>query len=105
MRLDTGEVIRALPVSPAADGRTLVSVRPERLSLLRDGDGETAGNRIAAQVVETIYFGDHVRLHVAAGADPMMLKLPLGAADGLGPGAAVHLGCAPDHCRALDPSA
>jgi putative spermidine/putrescine transport system ATP-binding protein len=103
VRLETGELVGAVAVSPAAAGRTLVSIRPERLRLWRDGDGERGDtNRIAARVVETIYFGDHVRLHVAAGDAPVMLKLPLGAVAGLAPGQTVMLACAPAHCRALD---
>jgi putative spermidine/putrescine transport system ATP-binding protein len=101
VRLETGEVVAALPVSPAADGRTLVSIRPERL-LLAGGDADGA-NRIAARVVETIYFGDHVRLHVVAGGQKLMLKLKLGAAASLAAGQEVALACDPAHCRALDP--
>ncbi len=100
VRLDTGEQMRALPVNPAADGRTLVSIRPERLRLARDG---SAGNRLSATIRETIYFGDHVRLHLDSGATPLMLKLPLGEAAGLAPGLKVALACEAEHCRALDP--
>ncbi|MCC6718087.1 MAG: ABC transporter ATP-binding protein [Acetobacteraceae bacterium] len=102
VRLETGELVRATAVNTAADGRTLVSIRPERLRLWAD-DGAEAANRIAAKVVETIYFGDHIRLHAMAGAVPLMLKLPLGTA-GFAPGQAIALACAPGHCRALDPA-
>jgi len=102
VRLDTGEAVRAVAVNPAGNGRTLVSIRPERLRLARDGE---QGNRLAAHVRETIYFGDHVRLHLDAGATPLMLKLPLGEAAGLNAGIQVMLACAPEHCRALDPVA
>lgn len=100
VRLEGGESILALPVNAAADGRTMVSIRPERLRLGREGD---QGNQLAASVLEMIYFGDHVRVHVQAGTVPMMLKLPLGAAAGLAPGTVVTLACEPEHCRALDP--
>jgi len=102
VRLDTGEAVRAVAVNPAGNGRTLVSIRPERLRLARDGE---QGNRLTAHVRETIYFGDHVRLHLDAGATPLMLKLPLGEAAGLNAGIQVMLACAPEHCRALDPVA
>jgi putative spermidine/putrescine transport system ATP-binding protein len=101
VRLDSGEALLALPVNAAADGRTLVSIRPERLRLGRAGD---QANHLAATVRELIYFGDHVRVHVEAGSMPMMLKLQLGAAAGLGKGAAVTLACDPEYCRALDPT-
>jgi putative spermidine/putrescine transport system ATP-binding protein len=105
VRLDGGETVLATPVSAAPDGRTLVSVRPERLRLWHEGEeGQGPANRIAARVVETIYFGDHVRLHAEAAGAPVMLKLPLGAAAGLAAGQAVALACAPAHCRALDPA-
>ncbi len=104
VRLDTGETVDALPVCPAPDGRTVVSVRPERLRLAPAGHCG-AGNKLAGRVVETIYFGDHVRLHVAAGEHMLMLKLPIGEMAGLSAGNDVIVVCAPQHCRALDPAA
>jgi putative spermidine/putrescine transport system ATP-binding protein len=101
VRLDTGELVQALPVNVGEDGRTLVSIRPERFRL---GAGAAPGmNRLTASMVETIYFGDHVRLHVLAGDTPLMLKLPLEEAVNLPQGAEIALACAPEHCRALDP--
>ncbi len=102
VRLDTGELIRARPINPDSDRRTLVSIRPERFALRQEGD-TTMANKLQARVVETIYFGDHVRLHAEAGGTPLMLKLPLGEAAGLNCGTFVTLVCAPEHCRALDP--
>ncbi|MDP6705582.1 MAG: ABC transporter ATP-binding protein [Alphaproteobacteria bacterium] len=101
VRLDIGHEISALAVNAADDGRTSVSVRPERVRLASEGDG--AVNLIPAHVVETIYFGDHVRLHVHVGGQPLMLKLPLGEASGLGPDDQVRLTGEPAHFRALDP--
>jgi len=103
VRLDGGGEVRAVPVAAAADGRALVSIRPERLRLARGAGDASGDNRLAAKVVETIYFGDHVRLHVEAAGRTLAVKLPLGAADGLAPGADVTLAAAPEHCRALDP--
>ncbi|MGE0417214.1 MAG: ABC transporter ATP-binding protein [Acetobacteraceae bacterium] len=99
VRLDTGESIVAVPVNPGADGRTLVSIRPERLRL---ADDATDGNRLRATVRETIYFGDHLRLHADAGGTALMLKLPLAQASGLTQGTTVTLAADPAHCRALD---
>jgi putative spermidine/putrescine transport system ATP-binding protein len=100
VRLDNGETLLALAVNPGADGRTQVSIRPERLRLDHGGG---SGNRLRATVREIIYFGDHVRVHVEAGAAAIMLKLPLGAAAGLDAGTVITLACDPQHCRALDP--
>lgn len=102
VRLDSGQAVEAVPVNPAADGRTVVAVRPERLSLATAEDAPA--NRIAAEIVETIYFGDHARVHAKTGAAPLMLKLPVWEARGLAPGQTVELACAPEHCRALDPA-
>ncbi len=100
VRLSIGPEIEALAINVAADGRTSVSIRPERLRLATAAD---TVNRIPARVVETIYFGDHVRLHADAGGELMMLKLPLGAVSGLTAGNDIDLAAAPDHFRALDP--
>ena len=101
---DGAEPIRAVAVNPGADGRTSVSIRPERLRLAREGSGDAAGNRLQVTVTETIYFGDHVRLHARMGEAMLMLKLPLADAPGLYAGAAVTLTCPPEFCRALDPA-
>ncbi len=101
VRLDSGEIIEALRINPGADGRTLVSIRPERLRLA--ADAPSGVNRLHATVQETIYFGDHLRLHAEVGGTPVMLKLPLVQAADLTPGAAVTLAVDPAHCRALDP--
>ena len=101
---DGAEPIRAVAVNPGADGRTSVSIRPERLRLAREGSGDAAGNRLQVTVTETIYFGDHVRLHARMSEAMLMLKLPLADAPGLYAGAAVTLTCPPEFCRALDPA-
>ncbi len=103
VRLDTGEIIEALRIAPATDGRTLVSIRPERMRLASTAaDG---ANRLHATVRETIYFGDHLRLHAEVGGTPVMLKLPLAQAANFTPNAAVTLAVDTGHCRALDPRA
>jgi hypothetical protein len=72
VRLETGAIVQALPVNVAKDGRTLVSIRPESLQIAR-GSGDE-GNRLSASVLETIYFGGHVRLQVKVEATPLMLN-------------------------------
>jgi putative spermidine/putrescine transport system ATP-binding protein len=106
VQLDTGEEMRALSISPGEEGRTLVSIRPERLQLAHGPcSGGSEANYLQARVLETIYFGDHVRLHVMAGGVPLLLKLPLSEAAGRKPGDAVTVVAMPEHCRALDPAA
>jgi putative spermidine/putrescine transport system ATP-binding protein len=102
VRLATGEIIDALRINPAPDGRTLVSIRPERMQLATATNGM---NQMRALVRETIYFGDHLRLHAEVGGTPVMLKLPLAQTADVTSGASVMLAVDPAHCRALDPLA
>lgn len=104
VELETGDRMRALAINPGADGRTRISVRPERFRVATTplADGE---NSLKAKVVEAIYFGDHVRLHVTVGSQVLQLKLRLEDMDGLTPGGDVALAVMPAHCRALDADA
>jgi putative spermidine/putrescine transport system ATP-binding protein len=103
VRLETGERIQALPINVSKDSHTLVSIRPERLRLAHDTDA--GSNMLRASVLETIYFGDHIRLHAQVGTTTLTLKLPLEEAAELKPGTMVTLAAEPKHCRALDPRA
>lgn len=104
VELETGDRMQALAISPDADGRTRISIRPERFRIARTApaDGE---NSLAAKVVEAIYFGDHVRLHVTVASLPLLLKLRLGDMEGIARGDDVTLAVAHEHCRALDADA
>ncbi|MBT6275437.1 MAG: ABC transporter ATP-binding protein [Chromatiales bacterium] len=102
VRLDCGTQVHARAVNIGAQGtRAWVSVRPERLQI-DDGATEQT-NRLAASVIEVIYFGDHVHLHVESETRKMTVKLPLGTSFDLTPNAPVALSWAPEHCAALDP--
>jgi putative spermidine/putrescine transport system ATP-binding protein len=102
VRLDCGTQVQARAVNIGAKGtRAWVSVRPERLQIETGASDQT--NRLAASVIEVIYFGDHIHLHVESEARKMTVKLPLGTSFDLTPNAPVSLSWAPDHCAALDP--
>ena len=102
VRLQCGTAVTARPVKVGSKGeRVAVSVRPERLHLEANGGG--FDNRLDGSVIEVIYFGDHVRLHVASGVGKLTVKLPLGSYLDLSPGSPVILGWAAQHCAALDP--
>jgi putative spermidine/putrescine transport system ATP-binding protein len=60
----------------AVGNRVSVSIRPERLRL--DGNGE---NRLEATISDVVYQGDHLRLHLDAGALSLVARLERGAAE------------------------
>ncbi|MCB1740845.1 MAG: ABC transporter ATP-binding protein, partial [Gammaproteobacteria bacterium] len=84
----------------------LVSVRPERIragSSAASGGGETEAqtNSVQATIVETIYFGDHLRLHAELHGESLTVKLPLAEMGGLEPGRQVRLDWSAQHGLAL----
>ena len=104
VRLDSGETVIATPVAVAETGvRTTLSLRPERVSLLRE-DSREFENRFSAKVQEVIYLGDHLRTRLSVcGNDEFIIKTP--NADGhsvLRPGETVEIGWSSADCRALD---
>ena len=105
VRLDSGEVIGATPVSVSRAGeRTLVSIRPERVEL-DPGRLPEGAEAVEAEVAETIYLGDAYRVRLrAAGSDEFVMKCrnALGQRR-LAPGERVRIGWAAEDARALDP--
>ncbi|MDW5377081.1 ABC transporter ATP-binding protein [Halomonas sp. HP20-15] len=104
VRLDSGETVIAKPVAVAEAGvRTTLSLRPERVSLVR-GSSHDFENRFSAKVEEVIYLGDHLRTRLSVcGDDEFIIKTP--NADGhtvLRPGETVEIGWSSADCRALD---
>ena len=99
--LDGGLEVVALAVA-AANGRTMLSIRPERAMI--DPPAEVGPNRFAARVEELIYLGDHRRVRLAfAGRDDFIVKIPSGHVHGtLAVGTAVSVGWSWQDCRALD---
>jgi putative spermidine/putrescine transport system ATP-binding protein len=105
VRLDTGELIDALPVNIGGPGeRTLVSIRPERVEFKPENlisDWHT----IDAEVMEFIYMGDsfRTRLKVAGREDFVMKCRNTQGQRRLTPGERVKIGWAPQDARALNP--
>ena len=98
--LDGGGSVEALAVRIGPIGsRTTLSLRPEKVRIGAAADGE---NAFEAEVLETIYLGDHrrVRLRLAASED-FVLRLPDDVACRVGQPLAVAWSAA--DCRALDP--
>lgn len=104
IRLDSGETVTAKPVAVGGVGsRTTLSLRPERVSIVREGD-ERFDNRFIAKVQEVIYLGDHLRTRLSVcGNDEFIIKTP--NAEGhppLRPGQDILIGWSSTDCRALD---
>jgi putative spermidine/putrescine transport system ATP-binding protein len=84
-----------VPVRPEGDGRRLLMLRPERLRLLADSEGQGM-NRFAGRVVDVVYQGDSVLFQVMlAGETRIGVRGMAGAGAPLPrPGDAVTLGLA-----------
>lgn len=105
VRLAESSQLSALNVGGLVAGAScVIAIRPERLHIVGSGQA----NAIAATALDTVYFGDHVRLRCQVGAaDSIFVKLPLdnnqAAIDGLTPGSPVFLQALPQHVRAFTP--
>ena len=71
--IDGGEHGRALAVNCGGAGeRTMLSIRPERVFI-----GDRGENRYRAEVLETIYIGDHIRCRMRVlDHDDFIVKMP-----------------------------
>ncbi|MBB5515495.1 putative spermidine/putrescine transport system ATP-binding protein [Rubricella aquisinus] len=101
VKFDDGETGTALAVANTGVGtRTLLSIRPERVTL----NPTNGANAVAAEVLELIYHGDHIRCRMRVhGNDEFIVKVP--NAGGQGPleeGQKLTIGWATRDCRALD---
>lgn len=106
VQLDAGGAVRARAVNiQGHQGRTALSIRPERVHL--NPDANRWPNRFSAQVREFIYLGDHVRMRCAlAGNDQFTIKVPIQQLDrNLRTGDQIELGWDSCDIRALDPIA
>ena len=104
VRLDSGDVIEAVPVNVSAVGeRTRVSIRPERVETDRRRLPEGA-HTISAEVLEFIYMGDVFRTRLkVAGNDEFIVKSRNAPNQiRLSPGSVIDIGWLPQDCRALD---
>jgi len=105
VRLATGELIDATPVNvKEKGGKTLVSIRPERVEFKPEMMPQGA-HSIEAEVVEIIYMGDILRAVLkVAGSDDFVMKMrnTLGQTK-LTPGQKIKVGWHPQDARALDP--
>ncbi len=105
VRLDSGETVAARPVAAGGIGaRTTLSLRPERVGIVGEGDEAAFDNRFQAEVREVIYLGDHLRTRLeVCGNDEFIIKTPNAKGfPSLRPGQTVEVGWSSRDCRALD---
>ncbi|ETW12368.1 polyamine ABC transporter ATP-binding protein [Roseivivax marinus] len=103
VRLDSGDIIDAVPINVSQKGeRTRVSIRPERVEF--DPQLGDAAHTLTAEVREFIYMGDVFRTRLSvAGNDEFVVKTRNRADQKrLSPGETVRIGWLPEDCRALD---
>ena len=104
VKLDSGDVIEALPVNVNAVGdRTKVSIRPERVEIDKTRL-QPGALTLKAEVLEFIYMGDIFRTRLrVAGMEDFVIKTR-NAPDQvrLTPGTMIDIGWLPQDCRALD---
>lgn len=104
VRLDNGDSVTAKPIAVDRVGaRTTLSLRPERVSLVQQGD-PACDNRFTARVLDVTYLGDHLRTRLSVcGNDEFIIKTPNATGQGsLKPGQSVEIGWSTADCRALD---
>ncbi|WP_386680911.1 ABC transporter ATP-binding protein [Loktanella sp. R86503] len=104
VKLDSGEVIDAVPVNVSKVGeRTKVSIRPERVEVDTAKLGPNA-HTLKAEVLEFIYMGDIFRTRLkVAGIDNFVIKTRNSPDQTkLTPGTTIDIGWLPRDCRALD---
>ena len=104
VKLDSGDIIDAVPVNVSAVGeRTKVSIRPERVEFKSERLQKDA-HTLKAEVLEFIYMGDIFRTRLrVAGTDQFVIKTR-NAPDQqrLKPGEMIEIGWLAEDCRALD---
>jgi len=105
VRLAGGERVVASAVGVERAGeRTSVSVRPERVHILKGNEDAGHPNHLPATVQHTIYLGDHaLTVLTVADNEEFMVKLSGGNHAGLTPGLPVTIAFRPEDARALDP--
>ena len=103
VKLDSGDIVKALAVGVENKGdRTLLSVRPERVSIEPQKSKNTV--TLTGKVEELIYLGDHIRTRMSVAGHPdFIVKVPNNAYHHeLTEGQTTTVGWEAEDCRALD---
>ena len=104
VRLPDGTELAALNINGLSGvAPCVLAIRPERIRVGAAGQANT----ITATALDTVYFGDHVRLRCQITDNPpVFIKVPLsdsGAISTLSPGSSIHLHIATQYARAFSP--
>ena len=102
VRMPNGALLRGVNVNRANVGdRVQCSVRPERITLADAARAaQPGGNTLAAQVMDVIYFGDHLRLRCEMTGQPdATIKMPLSHPALPVPGQNIHVHAPEEHLR------
>jgi len=93
-----------LPAQPAAAGRLLVAIRPEKCRVTREPP--VGPNAFPAKVMEVVYLGTTIRYHVALESGESLLVDDLNIPEAvIRKGDAVWIVVAPEHCLLLEATA
>lgn len=106
VRLDSGEVLKALPINIGKTGeQTQISLRPERVFV--NATAQNCINQVNGAIEELIYHGDHIRARInVCGHDDFIVKVPNSTSHSqMQSGESVTLGWQVEDCRALDAQA
>ena len=108
IRLGGGMMVEAIAVGVRLGRRCVVSVRPERIALAAVSAEEMGEGALPAVLRDVVHHGDHMRLHLDAGAPgaavPLVVKRPAGAPlGGLRRGEMAAIAWQAHHARAFEP--
>jgi putative spermidine/putrescine transport system ATP-binding protein len=82
VNIDQGGSLTARPASIAEQGKAVkVLVRPENVTLLREGEESELANRLSAEMVDTIILGGVIKSYVRLSDDTTMVVQELTKAD------------------------
>ena len=102
VELHGGEIVKAAAIDTADEGAVAVIVRPENVRI----GAATAGldDVLTGKVVDVVYHGDHLQVHIAANGIDIVAKQP--ARDVAAPdiGGEIAFGFSTEHARAYDPA-
>jgi len=90
--------------TPALGAHKLVSIRPERVRISPQAQGDGNANVVSATVIDITYLGRYARLRLkACGLEDFIVTLPNDGRDlALAGGNTIHIGWDAADCRVLD---
>ncbi len=95
--------LRTAGTDVALDRGCSLAIRPERISIARAQVTSDEGTRLPGRVVESIYFGDHIKCTVALeDATELMMKVPLHDASAAVTGSVLDLWIPASHCTVIE---